>query len=60
MHASKISELHKATEDSLHDSVGVIEAENARLKNRIKELNESLFPMPLLSSSLEIAMPGTT
>jgi hypothetical protein len=60
MHASKISKLHRATVDALYDSVGVIEAENARLKNRIKELEEALFPMPLLGSSLEIAMPVTT
>ena len=56
MHASKIYELHKETRYALHDSVGVIEAENARLKNQIKELEEALFPMPLLGSSLEIAM----
>jgi hypothetical protein len=60
MHGSKISELHRAIGDSLHDSIGVIEVKNARLKNRIKELEEALFPMPLLSSSLEIAMPATT
>jgi hypothetical protein len=59
MQVSKISELHMATRDSLHDSVGVIEAENARIKNRIKELEEALFPMPLLASYLEIAMPAT-
>jgi hypothetical protein len=60
MHASKISELHRATRDSLHDSVGVIEDENARLKNQIKELEEALFPLPLLDSSLEITMSATT
>jgi hypothetical protein len=60
MHASKIFELHRAIGDALHDSVGAIEAENARLKNRIKELEEAMFPMPLLGSSLEIAMPATT
>jgi hypothetical protein len=60
MHASKIFELHRETRDALHDSVGVIEAENVRLKNQIKELEEALFPMPLLGSSLEIAMPMTT
>ena len=51
MHASKISELHRETKDALHDSVGVIEAKNAKLKNQIKELEEALFPMPLLHNS---------
>ena len=60
MQASKISQLHLATGDALHESVGFIEAENARLKNWIKELEESLFPMPLFGSPLEIAMPMTT
>jgi hypothetical protein len=46
-----------ATRDSLHDFVVVIEAENARLKNRIKELEEAFFPMPLLGISLKIAKP---
>jgi hypothetical protein len=60
MHASKISELQRETKDALHDSIGVIEAENARLKIPIKELVEALFPMTLFGSSLEIAMPATT
>jgi hypothetical protein len=60
MQASKISQLHMATGDALHDSVGVIEAKNAKLKNQIKELEEALFPMPLLCSSLGITMPATT
>jgi hypothetical protein len=59
MQASKISQLHMATADALHGSVGLIEAENARLKNRIKELEEALFPMPLLHSALRIAMLAT-
>jgi hypothetical protein len=59
MQASKISQLHMATGDALHDSVRVIEAENAKLKDRIKELEEALFPMPLLGSPLAIAIPST-
>jgi hypothetical protein len=59
MHASKISKLHRETGDSLHDSVGFIEDKNARLKNWIKELEEALFPMPLLGNSLEISMLAT-
>jgi hypothetical protein len=59
MQPSKISQLHMETRDALHDSVGVIEAENARLKDRIKELEEALFPMPLLGSPLATTMPAT-
>ena len=47
------------TGDSICDSIGVIEAENARIKNQIKELEEALFPIPLHGSYLEIAMPAT-
>jgi len=45
--------------DALHDSIGGIEAENARLKDRVKELEEALIPMPLLVNPLSIAMPAT-
>jgi len=38
MQSSQISRLHRATRDSLDDSIGGIEAENARLKDQIKEL----------------------
>jgi len=56
---SQISRLHRATEDALDDSIGGIEAENARLKDRVKELDEALIPMPLLANPLAIAMPAT-
>jgi hypothetical protein len=59
MQLSQISGLHRETRDALHDSIGVIEAENARLKDQIKELEEALIPMPLLASPLAIAMPVT-
>jgi hypothetical protein len=36
MHPSKICQLHKSSIDALHDSIGGIEAENARLKDRVK------------------------
>ena len=52
MQASKISQFHMATGYALHGSIGLIEAENSRLKNRIKELEEALFPMSLLHSYL--------
>jgi hypothetical protein len=59
MQSSQISGLHRATRDALDDSIGVIEAKNARLKDQIKELEEDLIPMPLLASPLAIAMPAT-
>jgi len=59
MWLSQISGLHRETIDSLDDSIGGIEAENARLKDRIKELEEVLILMPLLGSPLAIAMPIT-
>ena len=46
MHPSQISQLHRATKDSLDDSIGGIEAENAILKDRLKELEEALIPIP--------------
>jgi hypothetical protein len=33
--------------------------ENAKLKDRIKELEEALIPIPLLVSPLAITMPAT-
>jgi hypothetical protein len=44
---------------ALHDSIGGIEAENARLKNQVKELEEALIPIPLPINPLAIAMPAT-
>jgi hypothetical protein len=59
MQPSQISRLHRATRDALDDSIGGIEAENARLKDRIKELEEALIPIPLLASPLAITVPAT-
>jgi hypothetical protein len=59
MQSSQISRLHRATGDALDDSIGGIEAENARLKDIIKELEESLIPIPLLSSPLAITTSAT-
>jgi hypothetical protein len=36
-----------------------METHNARLKDRVKELEDTFFPMPLLVDPLAIAMPGT-
>jgi hypothetical protein len=59
MRSSQICQLQKMSGDALHDSIGGIEAENVRLKDRVKELEEALIPMPLLANPLEIAMPTT-
>jgi hypothetical protein len=59
MRLSQIFQLHNASGDALHDSIGGIEVENASLKDQVKELEEALIPMPLLVNPLEIAMHAT-
>ena len=59
MKQSQNFQLNKASEDALHDSIVDIEAENARLKDSVKELEEALIPMTLLANPLAIAMPAT-
>jgi hypothetical protein len=56
---SKISQIHRETGDALDDSIGGLEAENAKLKERVKELEESLMPLPVLASPLAIIGPTT-
>ena len=58
MRPSQISIIHKAIGDALDDSIGSIEAENINLKERIKELEETLMPLPLLSIPLKIVRPA--
>jgi hypothetical protein len=52
-------QLHTATEEALHHSIEGIETKNAKLKDRIIELEDAFIPMPLLVNPLVIAMPGT-
>jgi hypothetical protein len=59
MRSSQICQLHNTSGYALHDSIGGIKTENARLKNRVKELEEALIPMSLLVNPLAIAMPST-
>jgi hypothetical protein len=59
MWPSQISKIHRATGDALDDSIGGLEAENMKLKERIKELEDALMPLPLLSSPLSIVRPTT-
>jgi hypothetical protein len=59
MWLSQICQLHTTTREALHDSIERMETHNARLKDRVKELEDAFFPMPLLVDPLAIAMPGT-
>jgi hypothetical protein len=59
MRPSQIYQLHTASGEALHDSIGGIETENARLKDRVKELEDAFIPMPLLVNPLAIATLGT-
>jgi hypothetical protein len=59
MWSFQISRIHRETGYSLDDSIRVIEANNSRLKDQVKELEESLIPMPLLASPLAIPMLST-
>jgi hypothetical protein len=45
--------------DALDNSIGGLEAENIKLKERIKELEDALMPLPLISSPLAIVGPTT-
>jgi hypothetical protein len=56
MWSSQVSRIHGATNDALDNSIGSLEAENTKLKEMIKELEETLMPLPLLSIPLEIVI----
>jgi hypothetical protein len=55
---SQISRIHKAIGDALDDCIGGLEEENIKLKERVKELEETSMPIPLLSNPLEIVRPA--
>jgi hypothetical protein len=59
MQPSRISKIHREIGDALDESIGGLEAENTKLKERIKELEDALMPLPLLSSPLTIVRPTT-
>jgi hypothetical protein len=59
MRPSQISRIHRATDDAPDDSFGALEVKNTKLKERIKELEETLMPLPLLSIPLTIIGPTT-
>jgi hypothetical protein len=58
MHPSQISQIHRATGDALDNSISGLEMENVMLKERIKELEGTLMPLPLFATPL--AMIGPT
>jgi hypothetical protein len=59
MWPSKISKIHRVIGDSLDDSIGGLEAENTKLKERIRELENALMPLPILASPLSMIKPTT-
>jgi hypothetical protein len=55
---SQISRIHNATRDAYDNSICGLEEENIKLKERIKELEETLMPLPVLSIPLAIFKPA--
>jgi hypothetical protein len=59
MRPSQISLFHHVTDDSLDDSIGGIKAENARLKDHVKEFEEAFIATPEFASPLAKNIPAT-
>jgi hypothetical protein len=59
MRSSQISKIHKEIGDALDDSIDGLEAENAKLKERIRKLENALIPLPILASPLSMVKPTT-
>jgi hypothetical protein len=55
---SKLSCIHKFTGDTLDVSIAHMEEENAQMKERIKQLEETLMPPPILASPVAMICPG--
>jgi hypothetical protein len=54
---SQISQIHQATGDTLENSISGLETKNIMLKERIKELEANLMPLPLFSTPLAMVRP---
>jgi hypothetical protein len=54
-----ITQIHGATGDALDDSIDVLEDGNPKLKERIKEFENSLMHFPILASPLSMVKPTT-
>jgi hypothetical protein len=59
MYPSNISQIHQETRDALENSISGLEMEKFMLKERIKELEETLMPLPLFSTPLAMIGPTT-
>jgi hypothetical protein len=59
MRPSQIYKVHRETGDALDDSINDMEAENVKLKERIRELENALMPLPILESPLSMVKPTT-
>ena len=53
----KLSSIHKVTREALDVSISNMEKENAQLKEKIKELEETLMPPPILDSPIAMIHP---
>jgi hypothetical protein len=60
MRPSQISLFHRVTGDALDDSIGGIEAKNARLKDRLKEFEEAFIATTKFASPLAKNVHVTT
>jgi hypothetical protein len=60
MRPTQISLFHQVTGDALHDSIGGIEAENARLKDHLNEFEQAFIATPEFSSPLAKNVLATT
>jgi hypothetical protein len=56
---SQISKIHRETRDAIDDYINGLEAEKAKLKERIKELENTLMPLQILTSPLSMVKPTT-
>ena len=59
MRPSQISKINKATEDALDDSIDGLEVENDNLKEKIKDLETTVMPLPILANALTMIKPTT-
>jgi len=55
--SSKISKIHMVTGNSLDISIDEMEAENERLKNKVRELENALIPPPIFARPLVFVQP---
>jgi hypothetical protein len=56
---SQIYKIHNETNDTLENSIDGLEAENSKVKERIRELENALMPLPIVENPLSIIKPTT-